>query len=146
MKNLLFWKNLWSNHNLPLISLMDLNICLVLRWPWLFSRIKLKFQKMKAVAFIAKKLAKNISKRTVNIVHNSNALRFNKGISNLKSLKPSKWGHPTVFEIDYWNLVQKPIFLLEPTLQSSRAGKNWFLDQVSVVYLKNCRMPPFWGL
>ena len=33
-----------------------------------------------------------------------------KGISNLKYLKPSKWGHPTVFEIDYWNLVQKPIF------------------------------------
>ena len=24
-----------------------------------------------------------------------------KGISNLKYLKPSKWGHPTVFEIDY---------------------------------------------
>ena len=70
MKNLLFWENLWSNHNLPLISLMDLNICLVLRWPWLLSRIKLKFQKMKAVAFIAKKLAKNINKRTVNIVHN----------------------------------------------------------------------------
>ena len=24
--------------------------------------------------------------------------------------------------------------------------KNWFLDQVSVVYFKNCRMPPFAGL
>jgi len=85
MKNWFFWENLWSHHNLPLISLMDLNICLVLRWPWLLSRIKLKFQKMKTVAFIAKKLAKNISKRTVNIVHNwpltffqtSNTLRFN---------------------------------------------------------------------
>ena len=47
-----------------------------------------------------------------------------KGISNLKYLKPSKWGHPTVFEIDYWNLVQKPIFSLEPTLQSSRGEKK----------------------
>ena len=45
-----------------------------------------------------------------------------KGISNLKYLKPSKWGHPTVFEIDYWNLVQKPFFF-SPRLDC-KVGSN----------------------
>ena len=37
-------------------------------------------------------------------------LLYSQPQGNLKYLKPSKRGHPTVFEIDYWNLVQKPIF------------------------------------
>ena len=61
------------------------------------------------------------------------------------SIQWLKWGHPTVFEIVYWDLLQKSIFSQETTQKCSQEGeigtedlkKNPFLSDSSQLLNSN---------